>query len=358
MKPESNAIVYCENAFNTTTGKTAHGLVRRTARYQIAAVIDSTKAGKDAGEVLDGVNKSIPITATLNEAIGVAKQAGKVATHFVIGLAPIGGRLSALDRGFVREAILSGLNVDSGLHDFISNDAELSVLAQEKGVEIRDIRKTPDRSQLHSFSGKISEVKSFRIALLGTDCAVGKRTTAWCLVQGLRDAGFTAEMVGTGQTAWLQGAKHGIILDSLVNDFVAGELEHAVWSAWNEERPDFIVIEGQGSLLNPAYPGGLEILAATRPEAIVVQHAPARKEYDGFPGFKMQPLKFQCEVLELLSGKPVVAVTINHENLSAKEVPALCDTVSKDLNLPVTDVLLEGSEKLVRAVLNAREKRK
>jgi uncharacterized NAD-dependent epimerase/dehydratase family protein len=94
------------------------------------------------------------------------------------------------------------------------------------------------------------------VALLGTDSAVGKRTTAWILKDALEAAGFSAELVGTGQTAWLQGVRYGIILDSLINDFVAGEIEHAVWTAYTERRPDVIIIEGQGSLMNPAYPAG------------------------------------------------------------------------------------------------------
>ncbi len=146
------------------------------------------------------------------------------------------------------------LNVDSGLHDFLSEDTEIAALAAANGVLLRDVRKTPPRSQMHFFSGKINEVDSLKVALLGTDSAVGKRTTAWLLVDALEAAGISAELVGTGQTAWMQGARHSIILDSLINDFVAGEIEHAVCSAWRERRPRVIVIEGQGSLMNPAYP--------------------------------------------------------------------------------------------------------
>ena len=107
-----------------------------------------------------------------------------------------------------------------------------------------------------------------RIAVLGTDSAVGKRTTAWLLVDAFRKAGLGAELVGTGQTAWLQGARYSLMLDSLVSDFMAGEIEHAVWSCWKESRAEVIVLEGQGSLMNPAYPGGFELLAAGRPHAV------------------------------------------------------------------------------------------
>jgi uncharacterized NAD-dependent epimerase/dehydratase family protein len=153
----------------------------------------------------------------------------------------------------------------------------------------------------------------------------------------------------------MQGARYGIILDSLVNDFVAGEIEHAVWSAWNEARPDVIVIEGQGSLMNPAYPGGFEILAAGRPDAVVLQHAPARREYDGFPGYPIHPIDVQVRAIELLSGKPVVAITVNHEGLAPGEVRPACEALRRATGLPACDPLLEPMDDVVRAVLAVRK---
>ncbi len=347
MHLDGNALVYCEGVFGTSTGKTAHGLVRRTSRYHVVGVIDSRFPGRDAGEILDGKPSGIPIYASVDEALG----ADPKPTHFVMGIATDGGRLPYEARAHVLTAIREGLHVDSGLHDFLSDDPELVEEALAHQVTIRDIRKTPPRHQLHGFTGKIGEVESFRIALLGTDSAVGKRTTAWKLVEGLNAVGRRTTMIGTGQTAWLQGVRHGIILDSLVNDFVAGELEHAVWSSWREERPDYMVIEGQGSLLNPAYPGGLEIIAATRPHAIVLQHAPARKDYDGFPGFPIHSLARQREALELLSERPVVAIALNHEGISPRDIPAVCESITREIGLPCTDVLVEGPGRLVEAVL-------
>jgi uncharacterized NAD-dependent epimerase/dehydratase family protein len=227
---------------------------------------------------------------------------------------------------------------------------EIAALASAHGVRIRDVRKAPDRSRLHAFSGRIREVGALRVAVLGTDSTVGKRTTAWVLVDALRALGRTAEMIGTGQTAWLQGAKHGILLDALVNDFVAGELEHAVVSAWDEERPDVIVVEGQGSLMHPAYPGGLEILAATQPHAIVLQHAPARAEYDGFPGFPVHPLPVQIQALEIVSGKPVVAITLNHEGLAPASIPAVAAQIAAETGRPTFDVLSGGAAGLAEVV--------
>ena len=127
-------------------------------------------------------------------------------------------------------------------------------------------------------------------------------------------------MIGTGQTAWMQGAKYSFVMDSCINDFVSGEIEYAVHEAWKNENPDLIVIEGQGSLMNPAYPGGFEILAAGRPDFVIFQHAPKRLEYDGFPGYRLHSLKEQIEAIKVISGKKVVAITINHENMTDDEI--------------------------------------
>lgn len=339
---DGNAVVYCEGAFNTTYGKTAHGLVRFTRRYKVIAVVDSRYAGQDAGKVLDGKANGIPIISSIEEAVD--------ASHFVIGIATDGGVLPPNARLAVIRAIELGLHVDSGLHYFLNEDKEIAALAAEKKVTLRDVRMPPKRDQLHFYSGKINEVKALKIAMLGTDSAIGKRTTAWLLVQGLEAAGIKAAMVGTGQTAWMQGADHCLILDSLVNDFVAGEIEHAVWSAWQDNFPRVIVIEGQGSLMNPAFPGGFEILAAGKPDIVILQHAPARKEYDGFPGCPLHPLGQQVQAVELLSGKKVVAITINHENMSKESIPAMCNAISQVTGLPAMDVLTQGTNELVDIV--------
>ncbi len=349
--PEGNAIIFCEGAFGTPNGKTAHGLVRRTTRYNILSVIDSRNAYKDAGEVLDGKRNNIGIYPSLEEALQAAHEIGQKTTYFVIGLAPDGGRLSPDHRQAVKDAIQTGLSVDSGLHDFLSEDPEFLDLAQKHNVRLRDVRKTPPRNDLHFFSGKIEQVKSLKVAVLGTDSAVGKRTTAWRLEEALSEKGYSAVLVGTGQTAWMQGARYCIILDSLINDFVSGEIEHAVWSAWHDTHPDVIIIEGQGSLLNPAYPGGFEILAAARPDFVVLQHAPARREYDGFPGYPIQPLEVQIKAIEIISGRPVIAITINHENLSEEETLKSCEAIRKQTGLPTVDVLKSGAEELVNAIV-------
>ncbi len=348
--PEGQAVIYCEGAYGTTNGKTAHGLVRRTERYAVQAVIDSRLTGRDAGEVIDGQPRGIPIVRGLPEAVARAQSVGHPLSHFVVGLAPDGGRLGPVAREAVAEGIRAGLHVDCGLHDFLTEDPVFAALAEKHRVILRDVRKPPPRKDLHFFSGKIETVTARRVAVLGTDSAVGKRTTAWLLVDALRARGFPTELVGTGQTAWMQGVRYGIILDSLVNDFVAGEIEHAVWSCWQEVRPQVIVLEGQGSLMNPAYPGGMELIAAGRPDVIVLQHAPARREYDGFTGYPLHPLDVQIRALELLSEKPVVAVTVNHEGLSPEAARRACEEIRESTGLPAVDVLLDGAGALAKTL--------
>ena len=345
---DGNAIVYCEGAFGTSNGKTAHGLVRRSGRYRILSVVDSHHADGDAGVVLDGKRNQIPIHKSVNDAIEAFSNSSRPATHLVVGLAPDGGRLPPYARKDVLIALEQGLHVDSGLHDFLSEDAEMRAMAEKMGVRIRDVRRPPERKNLHFFSGKIEEVSCLNVAVLGTDSAIGKRTTAWILADALQSAGYAAEMIGTGQTAWMQGVRYGIILDSLINDFVSGEIEHAVWRAWREVHPKVIILEGQGSLMNPAYPGGFEILAAGRPDMVVLQHAPGRRDYDGFPGYALHPLEKQIQAIELLSDKPVVAVTVNHEGLKSGDIPGICHEITRNTDVPAFDVLQDGAGELVR----------
>ena len=348
---DGRALVYADGAFNTLNGKTAHGLVRFTERYEVMGVIDHRYTGKDAGQVLDGKACGIPIFESLEEAMAKIDPGNRPKT-LVVGLAPDGGRLPLGAKETIKSALEMGLNVDSGLHDFLYKDNLLMDIAQKKQCRVRDIRKTPDRDDLHFFTGKIEQVDCLKIALLGTDSAIGKRTSAWIIVHAARSAGLKAEMVGTGQTAWMQGAKYCMIMDSCINDFVSGEIEHAVFEAWKNESPDILIIEGQGSLMNPAYPGGFEILAAGRPDYVILQHAPMRKEYDGFPGYRLHSLREQINAIEIISGKRVIAITLNHELMEKSEILSACEKITEETGLPAFDVLASGGDALVKFLGN------
>jgi uncharacterized NAD-dependent epimerase/dehydratase family protein len=344
--PEGSAVVLCEGSFGNTGGKTAHGLVRTTRRYRVRAVIDSLLAGQDAGMVLDGRPNGIPIVRDLDAAVRAAGRPD----FLVVGVATHGGVLPAECRPAIRQALERGISVDSGLHQFIGDDEEFAPLAAKSGARIRDVRRTPPRSAMHAFTGEVLRAPSLRVAVLGTDSGVGKRTTSQLLVAGLNERGVRAALVGTGQTAWMQGAPYGLILDSLVNDFVSGEIEHQVLRAFREERPDVIVVEGQGCMTHPAYPGGFEILAGAQPQAVVLQHAPARKHYDDWPAFPLAGPERERRVIELLGPARVVAITLNPHGLAADEARAAAAGIGASMQLPCCDPLRDGVEKVIEAL--------
>jgi uncharacterized NAD-dependent epimerase/dehydratase family protein len=343
---DGTAIVLCEGAFADTGGKTAHGLVRHTDRYAVRAVIDSRLAGRDAGEVLDGRPCGIPIARDL---AGALSAAGGRSDYLVVGVATHGGVLPPECRPAIREALRLGMHVDSGLHEILGDDPEFAALARASGARIRDVRITPPRAAMHAFTGEVRRVSAVRLATLGTDSGVGKRTTAWRIVQGLNEAGARAVLVGTGQTSWMQGVRYGLLLDSLVNDFVSGEIEHQVCRADREEKPDAIVVEGQGCLTHPAYPGGFEILAGAQIQGVVLQHAPARTHYDGWPDFPLAGLERERRLIELL-GAPVLAIALSHEKLDREEARRAAAACEARHGVPCCDPLVDGVGPILSAL--------
>ncbi|MBI4439640.1 DUF1611 domain-containing protein [Candidatus Woesearchaeota archaeon] len=342
---KESALVLCQDFFDTTSGKTTHGLVRHSERYEIKGIIDSNHAGEDAGLVLDGKPNGIKFFSSLGEAI---KKNGH-ADNLIVGVSPDGGTLPESLRSIILEAIGVKMSIVSGLHTFLSEDKEFSDAARENGVELIDVRKP--KKNLHFFSGKIEEVASLKVAVLGTDSAIGKRTTAIKLVEELNARRVKAVLIGTGQTAWMQGAKYSIVFDSIINDYVTGEIEHAVHSAFISEKPDVIVIEGQGAILHPAYSAGFEIICGARPDAIIVQHAPKRKFLDGF-SYPMPELKKTIGILNILSDGKVAAITINHEGMNNKEIDDSISEYEKEYKIPCYDPLRDGNSKIIEMFLN------
>jgi uncharacterized NAD-dependent epimerase/dehydratase family protein len=267
-----------------------------------------------------------------------------------MGVATDGGRLPPEYRPLLIQAMEKGLHIVSGLHEKLEEDEEMKRMSRAYGVTIKDVRTVPPKEEQRFFTGKIDEVTCPVVAVLGTDSAIGKRTTARVLVKALNERGVRAVFIGTGQTGRLQGAKYSIILDSLVNDFITGEIEHVVWTAWNRERPDIIVVEGQGGLTHPGYPGGYEIIAGARVKGVILQHAPGRKTLDGFPQYPMPDPAPAITIAEAMSGHPVVALTLNHENLTREELADWKKRYQERFGKPVTDVLLDGPGPLVDAV--------
>jgi uncharacterized NAD-dependent epimerase/dehydratase family protein len=344
------AVVYSEAFFGTPDGKTANGLVRHSGKYQILSVIDSTKTGLDSGAYLDDVPNGIPICADLEDAIALA---GRVPDFFILGVAPLSGLLSPLQRGIVLDAMRRGMYIVNGLHEFLSDDLEFTAAAAKYGVLIHDVRRPRAKKDLRMFTGDIDTVTCPRVAVLGTDGAIGKRTTAVILTRALNERGIKAVMVGTGQTGLIQGARHGIALDAIPCQYCSGEMEATVVEAFEAEHPDVIVIEGQGALSHPAYLSSTFILRGARPDAVILQHAPARRMLGDFPDVPTPTPASEIALLRAFAGTPVIGLTINHEDMTDAEVSAAIILYELELGIPATDALTRPAGRLVDMVLAA-----
>jgi len=343
-----SALILCEGAFGRTMGKTANGLVRYSRRYRILGVLDSTTAGRDAGEVLDGRKNGIPVFAGLGDALSRLPE--RPAT-MIVGVATFGGYVPKEFRPVIRAAIEAGLDVAAGLHEYLSEDPEFSALAARHGVALIDVRKPRPLRELAQFSDLSRHLPCLRIPVLGTDGAIGKRTTAILLTEALRAARISAEFVATGQTGLLQGASYGVPLDAIKGDFMVGELEREVVRAFEENRPKVVVVEGQGSISHPAYVAGTRaIIMASMPTGIVLQHAPARKTRNfrrDVVAWPMPTVEKEIAMLEMFSESKVIALTLNHEDLTPEDVRRTEREYEARYGLPTMDPLLDGCEKLV-----------
>ena len=341
----ANALVYCENEFGRIDGKVANGLARHSEKFNILGIIDSSRAGLDAGEYLDGVENGIPVFPSQVDAL---RKLGSVPEFFIYGIAPLASFLDESQRNIIFAAMLEGMDIVSGLPEFLSEDVEFIEKAIACGVKIHDIRRPPARSQLHIFTGSIRNLETPVITVLGTDCAVGKRTTTVKLVEALKQEGINAVFIATGQTGLLQGAKYGVAVDVLTSGFSTGEVEHAVMEAQDGEHPDIIVVEGQGALSHPAFTSTAAILKGAIPDAIIVQHPPRRTNHCDYPEIPMPTLASEIRLIEMFSKTPVIAITLNHEDMSDAEVDDTILDYEKLYGLPVTDVLKNGCGKLIR----------
>ena len=341
-----NVLIATDNLFLTNHAKTAHGLLRGSKRFHVLAVLDEENKYADAGELLDGNHRNIPILGTVDEAI---KQF-KTIDYLVVGVATVGGILSESLLQIIRQAISNGIGIVNGLHDQLQERKDIALLASQNRVELIDIRKPKTPKELHFWSGDIFKVKAPIVAFLAMDCAMGKRTTANLVLEECLQQKQNAHMIYTGQTGWMQGHKYGFIFDSTLNDFVSGELEHAITSCWKEATPDVIILEGQSSLRNPSGPCGLEFIVSGNATQVVLIHAPKKKYFDNDPLWGEIPsVASEIDIIEKF-GATVIAVALNTSGLSKQEALSYKASYQNTLDIPVVLPLEEGVKKIVSEI--------
>ncbi|MFM8963767.1 MAG: DUF1611 domain-containing protein [Sphingomonadales bacterium] len=295
-------------------------------------------AGKDAGVLLDGKHRGIPVFATMESAIKALEKVD----YLIIGVATIGGILPKNMLSLIYDAVKKGISVVNGLHEYLNDKADLVAIAASTGAQLIDVRKPKSRADLHFWDGAIFNVTAPIVAVIGMDCAMGKRTTARMLKQACISEGMKAEMIYTGQTGWLQGGQYGFIFDSTLNDFVSGELEHAIVSCWKEAQPDILFLEGQSALRNPSGPCGIELLISGNAKHVVLIFAPKRKYFDNEAHWGEIPsVASEIELIQKLGSK-VIAVAVNTEHCTDEEAYAYQKEYTASLGLPVLLPIQEG----------------
>jgi len=319
-------------------GKTARGILRYAPDPSVV-VLDSTRAG----ETYDGV----PVVATVEEALPYEP------TTAVVGVATQGGRFPPAWRELLKQSIAAGLDVESGLHEFVSEDEELAALAERHGVELRDLRKPPEG--LNVPTGENLRLPA-RIALtVGSDCAIGKKTVALELDLEARRRGLASVFVPTGQTG-IAIAGWGIAVDAVVSDFLAGAAERLVVEGY-ERGGELLFVEGQGSLVHPAYSGvTLGLIHGSAPHVFVLCHRAGATEVEGYPG---HPLPSLAELIELhervalpLRPARVACLALNTAHLEEDEARAAIAAAAAETGLPADDPVRFGAGPLLEAILS------
>jgi uncharacterized NAD-dependent epimerase/dehydratase family protein len=344
------AIILGDHLLYTPYGKTAHGLLRNSDRFSIVGVVEPERGSGDAGDLIGVAPVGIPLTRSVESAISAASERPSWA---IIGIATPGGKMSATLRNLALSAATTGLSIVNGLHDHLVDDKDILTAARAHNAQIIDLRKAKKPSEMSYWTGRICKLPTVRIAVLGTDCIVGKRTTANMIVSGLRARGLASEMIYTGQTGWLQGADYGFILDATINDFISGEMESALLACARDTNPDVMVIEGQSSMQNPSTPCGAEIILSGDVHGVVLQHAPGRGAFSGFSSLlgKRPCLKTEVRIVAAYE-KPLIGICLNFSEAKGLCKERYIEQLIDRYHVPVVAPLLEPIEPILDPISN------
>ncbi|MGH2506368.1 MAG: DUF1611 domain-containing protein [Ktedonobacteraceae bacterium] len=339
--------ILAEGAFGWHTGKTSTGVIRY-GTDPVVAVIDSTKAGLDVAQALGAhLGQGIPIVQDIHAALAYQPDT------LLIGIAPMGGALPESWRGQLFAAIDAGLNLVSGLHVFLSEDAELHAAAAQRGVEIWDVRRPPATKRVGRF--RPHRPGSHTVLMVGSDCAAGKMTVALELDIEARKRGLSSAFLATGQTGILI-AGSGLPADRIISDFLVGEVEQMVLDLTNQH--DWVFVEGQGALNHPGYsPVTLGLIHGAMPEAMIFCHHAGATAIDGLEHATFASLKrlihFNEEAVNILPQQrpsKVVGVALVTIGLNEQQARTAIQQIEEETGLPTTDIWRFGANKLMDAL--------
>lgn len=336
-------VILTEGHSNPHTAKTACSVMRYRPD-EVVAVLDGDSVGVSVAERL-GIPIDAPFISQLEQADG--------ANTLLIGIAPPGGRIPEAWRQVVLEAIGRGMEIVSGLHDFLSDDAEFVRAAEAAGVQLVDVRKN-DETAIARRVGIRDDC--FRVHTVGHDCSVGKMVTSIEITEGLKTRGVDAKFVATGQTGIMVSGE-GCPVDRVVADFVSGSAERLLLE---NQQHDVLVFEGQGSLVHPSYSAvTLGILHGCLPHALVMCYEVCRETITGVEHVKIPGLDrirdLYLSMANIFQRCDFVGVSMNSRRVSADEAEREKDRIRDLLGLPVCDVFRDGPDELVEAVVSYRD---
>lgn len=320
--------------------KTAVGILRY-ADHEVVSVVDRESSGERVQDHVPDVQDA-PIVETMADA--------PECDALIIGVAPIGGGFDESWREDVRTAIERGCDVIAGLHYFLSEDDEFATLADEHGVELRDVRDPPD--DLTVAEGDAGDVDAHVVLTVGTDCSTGKMTTSYELRNAARERGLDAAVAPTGQTG-IMISGWGIAIDRVISDFAAGATERLVKAAGDH---DIVFVEGQGSLAHPAYSGvTTSILHGAQPDSMILCHVAGKEQVGGYPAFDIPSLQTYVQLYEDMAA-PIKDATIdagvlNTKDLDAGEAETTISKYSDAIGVPATDPVRKDADEILDTVL-------
>jgi len=329
-------------------GKTAHGVIRYGSD-EVVAVIDPGHSGKTVRAVLPHLQNDAPFVDDVDAGLAFKPDA------LLIGVAPQGGALPQSWREQILRAIDARLEIVSGLHDLLSEDAGFASAARRAGTTIWDVRVPPE---VPLFSGAVYDVKAPVLLTVGSDCAVGKMTVSLELVRAARERKRNAVFVPTGQTG-IMIAGWGISIDRVISDFAPGATEQLVLQSGDA---GLIVVEGQGSIYHPAYaPVTLALMYGAAPDALVLVVDPTRPTIGSFrtPTLGYRELIAAYEnVIAMVKPAPVIGIALNTREHSEPAARAEIARARKETALPVADLVREGPFEFYDAIAPQISKRK
>lgn len=342
LPPYYRLLLLTEGQLGVFSSKTAASLLRYRPD-DVVAVVDSAAAGQN---IVDSIPWSPPVPVVADIASAESLQPDAL----FIGVAPVGGALPDAMRRPVTAALRAGIDVVSGLHNFLSDDPEFSALAARSGAKIYDVRRPPTERVVATARALTTNCR--RVLTVGTDCNVGKMVTALELAAAGRQRGLDARFLATGQTG-IMIAGRGITIDACVADFAAGATEQLVLDA---AESDICFVEGQGSIGHAGFSAvTLALLHGSCPDALVLVHQLGRTHYKAPPNNLLPPwaqlIAAYEQIAALLHPARVVAVALNSHGVPEHVAEQEAHRIEAELGLPAGDPVRHGCERLLDAVL-------